>query len=225
MKRAIIYQSLGLAAAAEEGGALRPRVPWYRDDGRPRPPCVLDITCDLDAGETPCHDEPGCVVGCAPPGEGCPCLPFEERCDSSRFGSYCDVACCDWQTQEQCHGPAPNDGSGVKYEVWCADRAAGGCGCPDGEVSCGASDVSGGSMAHCTSLCCPEGTQTCYDANYDPSYCADIAAGGCPCDDGLVKCGNTTDWAGYCTEVCCDVDEEACYDIGGGKRCENFDRG
>lgn len=122
------------------------------------------------------------------------------------------------------------------YDVWCANVDEGGCPCPAGEAKCGVFEVDGGHTGYCTPLCCDndndrdEGRlqeqqrqrQTCYDENYDPSYCAYVDEGGCPCPEGQIKCGGTEDWAGYCTEACCDHDEEACYDARGNKSCDKI---
>lgn len=81
--------------------------------------------------------------------------------------------------------------------------------------------ANGGVTGYCTTLCCDgdEGQQTCYDEDYNPSYCSFIADGGCPCLDDQIKCGATPDWAGYCTELCCHEDEETCYDTQGNRSC------
>lgn len=195
-----------------------------RDRGLRRGLQTKNKTCDPTAGETPCHDELGAVVSCAEPDESCPCPGAESKCDSPRFGEYCDTVCCEWDAQERCHAPDPDDPA--VWDVWCADVADGGCPCPDGEVKCGVSEYDGGYSGHCATLCCGEGEQTCYDEKYDPSHCASVADGGCSCPRGREKCGGTEDWAGYCTDVCCDADyEETCYDERGEKSCSEISQG
>lgn len=62
-------------------------------------------------------------------------------------------------------------------------------------------------------FCCTEEEETCYDETYEESGCAALAAGGCPCSEGQVKCGADLEWdySGYCTDLCCADDEETCY--------------
>lgn len=187
-------------------------------------PAFHNATCDLAAGELPCHNEVGWIITCAPPDGDCPCFFNEERCRSPRFGAYCDTVCCEWRTQERCRAPDPDD-PGISV-VWCAEVDEGGCPCDDGEVKCGVMEVDGGHSGYCTTLCCGEGEQTCYDDNYDASSCALIEEGGCPCPEGQVKCGGTDDWAGYCTETCCDpTSEETCYGANGAKTCRKIAEG
>jgi hypothetical protein len=83
--------------------------------------------------------------------------------------------------------------------------------CPGQQVRCGAYD---GFEGVCTSLCCDIMTEdTCYDEiTSEPSYCAKISEGGCPCPSGQVRCGMNEYSIGYCTDVCCDWEyEETCY--------------
>lgn len=152
----------------------------------------------------------------------CPCYFNERQCNSARFGDYCDTVCCDWGTQERCHEPSLDD-PGMS-NVFCANIADGGCPCPDGETRCGTMETDGGFTGACMAICCDgDNEQVCYDENYDPSYCALIDEGGCPCPEGKVRCGGTHDWAGYCTNVCCDdVEEETCFDDQGRISCSRI---
>lgn len=187
-------------------------------------PTVPDITCAAD--ETPCHDEPGTTLSCARKGMACPCFGNERRCTDPHFGDYCDTVCCEWGVQERCQEPDHDSPGQYNFNVWCANIADGGCSCPDGEMKCGEMETDGGFTGYCTSLCCDgDDHQTCYDENSDPSYCALISEGGCPCTEGKSKCGATDDWAGYCTDICCESDEETCYDDPGKMTCKQISLG
>jgi hypothetical protein len=77
--------------------------------------------------------------------------------------------------------------------------------CPNGQTRCGAFE---GFPGVCTSLCCEETEETCYDAEWEPLYCAAISGGGCPCLNNQVKCGATKFYSGYCSDICCDLTTE-----------------
>ena len=83
--------------------------------------------------------------------------------------------------------------------------------CPEGLVRCGDYE---GYEGRCTKVCCDIMTEdTCFDEETsEPSFCAKITDGGCPCPSGQVKCGVNQYSIGYCTDVCCDWEsEETCY--------------
>jgi len=75
------------------------------------------------------------------------------------------------------------------------------------------------SVARQTFLTCDaeKGEQGCYDEDTGFEYCAKYHDGGCPCEEGEVKCQaseytNGYGYAGLCTELCCDDSEETCRD-------------
>mmetsp|Transcript_21050 Transcript_21050/g.45636 ORF Transcript_21050/g.45636 Transcript_21050/m.45636 type:complete len:315 (-) Transcript_21050:83-1027(-) len=183
-----------------------------------------NVTCA--ANETPCHLETDDVVACAKEGEDCPCYFNERRCSDEHFGDYCDTVCCEWGVQERCHEPSI-DNPGFA-DVFCANIADGGCPCPEGETKCGTSESS---IGYCMAVCCDgELQQTCFDENYNPSYCAE--EGECrrsqsqsECSEGKIRCGGDDDWAGYCTNVCCEFDEETCYNDQGKNSCNKISLG
>ena len=59
---------------------------------------------------------------------------------------------------------------------------------------------------------------------YNPTGCASLNDGGCPCPEGEVKCYTNAQhqqarseffsepWYGICTPICCEEGEETCYD-------------
>lgn len=67
-------------------------------DGTAPPSPQLHVTCAAD--ETPCGDEVGHTMACAPGGGTCPCYLHESRCSDPRFGEYCDTVCCEWGKEE-----------------------------------------------------------------------------------------------------------------------------
>lgn len=74
--------------------------------------------------------------------------------------------------------------------------------CPDNQTRCGAFE---GFPGVCTTLCCEESMETCYDDKWEPLKCVAISDGGCPCPDNQVKCEVTEFYPGYCSDVCCDL--------------------
>ena len=188
-----------------------PRVRSIQPISTPSPPTPPPLTCQRR--ETPCHDEDGNISSCSSDGD-CPCLNNKQKCRSRRFGSYCDVICCESGEEERCHDDTTNI-------VSCANISDGGCPCSkDGEVKCPSSGV-------CTKLCCDDDHQTCYDRDGEPFTCELISSGGCPCPDGKEKCGATVDWAGYCVpnDTCCVVGEASCRDMDGNRSCKKLSEG
>jgi hypothetical protein len=117
-----------------------------------------------------------------------------------------DVVECDWANEETCYDDSYN-------AVGCANYFDGGCPCPTGQEKCGY-DVALRNPGYCTDpeFCCEADEELCSDADYNPTGCASIASGGCPCPSGQTKCGGVPEWniAGWCSEFCCE--EETCYD-------------
>ena len=200
---------------------------------QPTGPIIL-ANCTSD--EIPCHDENSDVLSCiskedAANGMICPCFFNEEQCHDEHLGDYCDTTCCEWGVQERCRAPDLDD-PGV-YDVWCENLDEGGCPCPDGQMKCNDNGGEGEepvefwqrrphsehhlNAGQCAAVCCSDDEETCYDDNYDAQSCALIESGGCPCPEGMEKCGGTEDWAGYCTSVCCDAaaGEVTCYNASG----------
>ncbi|KAL3788381.1 hypothetical protein HJC23_009187 [Cyclotella cryptica] len=116
---------------------------------------------------------------------------------------------CDLATQEICYDEN-------FYPVSCANITDGGCDCPRGEVKCGAFK---GYAGYCTPVCCDFLSEdTCYnETTSEPSFCAKISEGGCPCPTDQIRCGVSDFSIGYCTDVCCDwATEETCYNATAG---------
>ncbi|KAL7466632.1 hypothetical protein ACHAXS_006928, partial [Conticribra weissflogii] len=66
----------------------------------------------------------------------------------------------------------------------------------------------------CSNVCCDDSfEETCYsNATWEAESCALISEGGCPCQDGEVRCEASLGDAGYCTDLCCNQPrEEMCY--------------
>ena len=65
--------------------------------------------------------------------------------------------------------------------------------------------------------CDPKTEETCYDESYNPVSCSPISEGGCPCPEGLFRCGAdlANGCVGWCTDVCCEdwATEYVCYDL------------
>lgn len=189
-----------------------PRIRSMTTISTPSPSTPAPRTCWRN--ETPCRDDDGIVFSCASDG-GCPCFNNKQKCESRRFGSYCDDVCCESGVEERCQDDTTNI-------VSCIKISDGGCPCSkDGEVKCPSS-------GECTTLCCDDDHQTCYDRDTgEPTYCALISSGGCPCPDGKEKCGATVNWAGYCVPIgtCCAAGEVSCHDMDGNRSCKKLSEG
>lgn len=144
-----------------------------------------EYCCEND--EELCYDEDFNPAGCKSIAEGgCPCQEGTEKCGADPeygWAGYCSAFCCT-EGDETCYDKNWN-------EIGCASFSDGGCGCPEGEVKCGATEWWSGT---CTSLCCVDDEETCVDTNYEPTECKSIASGGCDCFDGQVKCGAEPEW-------------------------------
>lgn len=71
--------------------------------------------------------------------------------------------------------------------------------------------------------CDPRTEETCYDESYNAVSCSLISEGGCPCPEGLLRCGAdlANGCVGWCTDVCCDwATEYGCYPS---KVCAKYD--
>ncbi|KAL7425923.1 hypothetical protein ACHAXM_000243 [Skeletonema potamos] len=178
------------------------------------PPPLTPAPRTCSQSETTCRDDNGNVSSCASDGD-CPCFNNKQKCRSRRFGSYCDVVCCEPGVEERCQDDATNI-------VSCMKISDGGRPCSkDSEVKCPSS-------GECATLCCDDDHQTCYDRDTgDPTHCALISSGGCPCPDGKEKCGATVSWAGYCVPIgtCCAAGEVSCHDMDGNKSCKQLSEG
>ncbi|KAL7465812.1 hypothetical protein ACHAXS_006131 [Conticribra weissflogii] len=178
--------------------------------------CLCDINklgyctplCCEDYVEETCYSQStGQAESCAKIVDGgCPCPEGQIKCGAfGGYPGYCTDICCDPLTEETCY--SQNTGQPES----CSSFADGGCPCPHGQFKCG---VMEGYPGYCASKCCDQSVEeACMDAfTGEVKSCALIADGGCPCPDGLVKCGVFEGYSGYCTEVCCDeITEETCY--------------
>lgn len=171
-------------------------------------PSFVQQDCNWLTEET-CYDENNNVIGCEPyESGGCPCPEGQEKCGAIpawNYPGYCTAVCCA-DDEETCYDEMSNPSS-------CAPVADGGCPCPQGEEKCGAIPE-WKFTGFCTAVCCDVDEETCYDDMFNPTSCAPLADGGCPCPEGQEKCGAIPAWnfTGYCTAVCCAADEETCYD-------------
>ena len=59
-------------------------------------------------------------------------------------------------------------------------------------------------------VCCSHNEETCYNENNIATSCARM--GECPCPENKIRCGNSTNSAGWCDVICCDPNEETCTD-------------
>mmetsp|Transcript_20760 Transcript_20760/g.39422 ORF Transcript_20760/g.39422 Transcript_20760/m.39422 type:complete len:882 (+) Transcript_20760:148-2793(+) len=166
--------------------------------------------CCNDFLEETCFSNDTTFESCALIADGgCPCPEGEVKCGRLFFQSVyvgiCAPICCDWSTEETCY-------SEVTWEPEsCALISEGGCPCPEGQIKCGAFP---GYAGYCTEVCCDDSIEeTCYsNATWEAESCALISEGGCPCEDGEVKCEASLGFTGYCTDLCCNQPkEEMCY--------------
>mmetsp|Transcript_1290 Transcript_1290/g.2868 ORF Transcript_1290/g.2868 Transcript_1290/m.2868 type:complete len:842 (-) Transcript_1290:261-2786(-) len=164
--------------------------------------------CCEDYVEETCYSQStGQAESCAKISDGgCPCPEGQIKCGAvGGYPGYCTDVCCDPWTEETCYSQYTGQ------PETCSSFADGGCPCPEGQVKCGAVD---GYPGYCTSICCDQSIEeTCTDTfSGEVKSCALFTDGGCPCPDGLVKCGVVEGHSGYCTQVCCDENtEETCY--------------
>ena len=166
------------------------------------------LCCEED--EETCYNENWTPSECKPIAEGgCDCPAGETKCYAEpewNNPGWCVSVCCT-DEQEACY----DYDTGLHT---CADIAAGGCPCPEGEEKCGA--VEGVYAGHCIApeLCCNDNEELCYSDDWypQPENCALISSGGCSCPEGETKCGAEPEmnYAGYCTSLCCE--EQTCYD-------------
>ena len=109
---------------------------------------------------------------------------------------------CNWMSEDSCYDENYN-------VVDCVPYADGGCPCPEGQEKCGA--VLGYS-GYCVEpeYCCDDVQELCFDADYNPTGCADTSEGGCTCPEGEERCGDVPELniAGYCTAFCCTDEQE-----------------
>mmetsp|Transcript_29535 Transcript_29535/g.60367 ORF Transcript_29535/g.60367 Transcript_29535/m.60367 type:complete len:198 (+) Transcript_29535:2129-2722(+) len=141
--------------------------------------------CCEDYVEETCYSQStGQAESCAKISDGgCPCPEGQIKCGAvGGYPGYCTDVCCDPWTEETCYSQYTGQ------PETCSSFADGGCPCPEGQVKCGAVD---GYPGYCTSICCDQSIEeTCTDTfSGEVKSCALFTDGGCPCPDGLVKCG------------------------------------
>ena len=156
------YNAVGCAAYSD-GGCPCPEgeekcggTSWW-------PGTCTTLCCEED--EDTCYDENYSPTECKAIADGgCDCPEGEVKCYAEpewNMPGICVDACCT-DEQEICY----DYDTGLNT---CADIAAGGCPCPEGEEKCGAYE---GFAGYCTSLCCEEDEYTCFDmSTYEPTSC------------------------------------------------------